>query len=217
MYILFPSTFLLIDRQSFYSPTHLLSLRKCLVMMSFFCLHTDRPSLHTLHLDFSDSLALSSSSAFLSSRQVHVSFRLAPFALHQPNNHVFFNLFFGAWDKNGVRPALEGFQTLWLQRDLAWAGECDDGNPVVENILSKQACGITVSQSGLKGKLFHLYSLIFQLRQFGIFTRLGGNPRGLDFFSFFYFSILSTKCKVLLHERFCRTCSKSLKKNSIIL
>lgn len=119
-------------------------------------------------------------------------FRLAPFALHPPNNHVFFNLFFGAWDKNGVRPVLEGFQTLWLQRDLAWAGECDDGNPVEENILSKQACGITVSQSGLKGKLFHLYILIFQLRQFGIFTRLGGSPQGLDFF----FSLFHSQYKV---------------------
>lgn len=213
MYILFPSNFLLNDRQSFYSPTHLLSLRECIVMMSFFCLHTDHPPLHTLYLDFSDSLALSSSSAFLSSRQVQVSFRLAPFALHQPNNHVFFNLFFGAWDKNGVRPVLEGFQTFWLQRDLAWAGECDDGNPVVENILSKQACGITVSQSGLKGKLFHLYSLIFQLRQFGIFTRLGGNPQGLDFFFlFFNFSILSTKCKVFLARAVLQDMLQKLKK-----
>lgn len=94
MHILFPSNFLLIDHQSFYSPTHLLSLRKCIFMMSFFCLHTDHPSLHTLYLDFSDSLTLSSSSTFLSSQQVQVSFRLTPFALHQPNNHVFFNLFF---------------------------------------------------------------------------------------------------------------------------
>lgn len=75
MYILFPSNFLLIDRQSFYSPTHLLSSGKCVAVMSFFCLHTDRPSLHTLYLDFSDSPALSSSSASLSSRQVQVSFR----------------------------------------------------------------------------------------------------------------------------------------------
>lgn len=189
MYILFPSNFLLIDRQSFYSPTHLLSLGKCVVMMSVL-LSAHWPSLPP---HFVSGLFWLARSLFIK-RLLVISTSSSLLSSHQPNNHVFLNLFFGAWDKNGVRPVLEGFQTLWLQRDLAWAGECDDGNPVVENILSKQACGITVSQSGLKGKLFHLYSLIFQLRQFAIFTRLGGNPQGLDFF----FSILSTKCKVFL-------------------
>lgn len=34
-----------------------------------------------------------------------------------------FSLFLCTWDKNRVRPVLEGFQALWYQRDLAWAGK----------------------------------------------------------------------------------------------
>lgn len=63
-------------------------------------------------------------------------------------------------------------------------------------------------------KLFHLLSLILLLLQFGIFTRLGGNPQGLFFFFVFFvsfpFSFARQSAKRSLLKRFCRACSDAL-------
>lgn len=83
-------------------------------------LHIDYRSLHTITWTFlvlshfiKHCLAiLTSSSPFL----------MASLSLHQQNDHFPFSLFLRAWDKNRVKPVLAGFQTLWHERDLAWAG-----------------------------------------------------------------------------------------------
>lgn len=138
--------------QSFYSPSHHRIPRlTCIVSTSFFCTVWSCSS--TVPASVSAPLPPHQAPSCQDDERVlhHGSLCIA----HQPNNHFLFHLLVRTRDRKQSR-------TSWSWRAFkrcdfkgTWRGQGNhDVNPVEENILGKQACGIAPSQSARRGNCF---------------------------------------------------------------